>query len=286
MPKNEYLPFGTAANANVLPNAEYQALTARSTGFVAGVAKSKELNTAWRQASVIASVVAQFIADNSGKDVLDNGDTQSLVKNLSAALNTQATGRLINIKSFTASGTYTPTPGTVKVKVKAWGAGGGGAGSPLGASEGAGSGGGGSYAESLINIAGVASIPITIGVGGTNAAGKTSTPGGAGGATSFGSYIACGGGLGGTTNAGGKGGISNMGNLLNVNGQDGQGALTGSSLGGTGGAAHSSFGGLPHFPSDGDTGGFPAGGGAGGTAGSTFSSGKGANGYVYIEEYS
>ncbi|EMR8965837.1 phage tail protein [Yersinia enterocolitica] len=94
MAKNEFLPFGTAVNANVLTNAEYQALTARSTGFVAGVAKSKELNTAWRQASVIASVVAQFIADNSGKDVLDNGDTATLKNNLEAALSAYTNGML------------------------------------------------------------------------------------------------------------------------------------------------------------------------------------------------
>lgn len=86
MSKNEFLPFGTAANANVLSNAEYQALSARGTGFASGVAKSKELNTAWRQASVIASVVAQFIADNSGKDVLDNGDLFGLQENLNDAL--------------------------------------------------------------------------------------------------------------------------------------------------------------------------------------------------------
>ncbi|MBP1015751.1 hypothetical protein J8628_02355 [Serratia fonticola] len=89
MPKNEYLPFGTAANANVLPNADYQALPARSAGFTAGVAKSKELNTAWRQASVIANVVAQFIADKSGKDVLDNGDTAGLLSSLEMAFAAQ-----------------------------------------------------------------------------------------------------------------------------------------------------------------------------------------------------
>ncbi|CAI0826510.1 Uncharacterised protein [Serratia liquefaciens] len=43
MAKNEFLPFGTAANANVLPNADYQALPARVAGFSGGVAKSEEL---------------------------------------------------------------------------------------------------------------------------------------------------------------------------------------------------------------------------------------------------
>lgn len=79
MAKNEFLPFGIGAGANVLSPADWSALAARSKGFASGAAQSKELNTAWRQSSVISSVVAQFIADSSGKDVLDNGDTAPLL---------------------------------------------------------------------------------------------------------------------------------------------------------------------------------------------------------------
>lgn len=82
MAKNEFLPFGIGAEANVLTPADWSTLPARSKGFAAGAAKSKELNTAWRQSSVISSVVAQFIADSSGKDVLDNGDTATLLSAL------------------------------------------------------------------------------------------------------------------------------------------------------------------------------------------------------------
>ncbi|WP_051916846.1 hypothetical protein [Serratia sp. Ag1] len=86
MAKNDFLPFGIGAEANVLTPADWSTLPARSKGFAAGAAKSKELNTAWRQSSVISSVVAQFIADNSNNDVLDNGDTTTLKNNLLAAL--------------------------------------------------------------------------------------------------------------------------------------------------------------------------------------------------------
>ncbi|AHG21262.1 hypothetical protein Z042_17875 [Chania multitudinisentens RB-25] len=82
MAKNDFLPFGIGAGANVLTPADWSALPARSKGFASGAAKSKELNTAWRQSSVISSVVAQFIADSSGKDVLDNGDTTALLATL------------------------------------------------------------------------------------------------------------------------------------------------------------------------------------------------------------
>ena len=86
MAKNEFLPFGTAANANVLPNADYQALPARSAGFGSGVAKSEELNTVWRQGSTMATVLGQFIADKTGQDVLDDGDLPLLTANFKSAL--------------------------------------------------------------------------------------------------------------------------------------------------------------------------------------------------------
>lgn len=86
MAKNEFLPFGTAANANVLSNAAYQALPARVAGFGSGVAKSEELNSAWRQGSTMAAVLGQFIADKTGQDVLDDGDLPLLSSNFKNAL--------------------------------------------------------------------------------------------------------------------------------------------------------------------------------------------------------
>ncbi|TXE22163.1 pyocin knob domain-containing protein [Serratia ureilytica] len=86
MSKNEYLPFGTASGANVLTPTAYGQLASRGKGFAAGVAKSKELNTVWRQSSVIASVVAQFIANRSGDDVLDDGNLNKLQASLEKAL--------------------------------------------------------------------------------------------------------------------------------------------------------------------------------------------------------
>lgn len=86
MGKNEFLPFGVASGANVLTPTAYGQLAARNTGFTTGVAKSQELNTVWRQSSVIASVVAQFIANRSGDDVLDDGNLAVLQDSLEKAL--------------------------------------------------------------------------------------------------------------------------------------------------------------------------------------------------------
>ncbi|WYX49235.1 hypothetical protein WJ977_18180 [Achromobacter xylosoxidans] len=83
---NQILPFGTVPGANVLDPADYQALAARLGGFSAGTAKSKELNTVWRQASFVAAMIGQYIADKTGQDVLDDGDLAALQARFVAAL--------------------------------------------------------------------------------------------------------------------------------------------------------------------------------------------------------
>ncbi|CCW31085.1 Putative protein StfE (modular protein) [Xenorhabdus nematophila F1] len=103
MAKNEFLPFGIADGANVLSNDEYGNLSARTNGFSSGVAKSQELNKVWRQTSVIASVVAQFIAETNNQDVLDNGNTEALQKGLLNALRATV-GSNIPVASQTVSG--------------------------------------------------------------------------------------------------------------------------------------------------------------------------------------
>ncbi|CDG97724.1 putative phage tail fiber protein [Xenorhabdus bovienii str. puntauvense] len=103
MAKNEFLPFGIADGANVLSNEEYSNLATRTNGFSSGVAKSQELNKVWRQASVIASVVAQFIAETNKQDVLDDGNTAALRAGLLNALRATV-GANIPVASQTLAG--------------------------------------------------------------------------------------------------------------------------------------------------------------------------------------
>ncbi|CDH00988.1 phage tail protein [Xenorhabdus bovienii] len=103
MAKNEFLPFGIADGASVLTNEEYGNLAARTNGFSSGVAKSQELNKVWRQASVIASVVAQFIAETNKQDVLDDGNTAALRAGLLNALRATV-GANIPVASQTLAG--------------------------------------------------------------------------------------------------------------------------------------------------------------------------------------
>ncbi len=88
MATNNFKPFAIGAGANVTEQADYEALAALSSGFTAGKASSAQINKALRQSTAIVSVLAQFIANASGNDVLDDGDTETVLNNLIAALKT------------------------------------------------------------------------------------------------------------------------------------------------------------------------------------------------------
>lgn len=85
---NNFLAFGTNTGANVIDQVTYSGLTARINGFTAGTAESPKLNKVWRQSSVIAAAIGQYIADQ-GYDALDNGDTATLLANLKKAFAVQ-----------------------------------------------------------------------------------------------------------------------------------------------------------------------------------------------------
>lgn len=108
------------------------------------------------------------------------------------------TGRLINVQTFTASGTYTPTTGTKFVIAEVLGGGGGGGSNAATPSSGAAAGAGGasgSYAvckhiptgpvSVVIGAGGSGGVPAALGAdgstGGTTSFGAVSAPGGYGG---------------------------------------------------------------------------------------------------------
>ncbi|HHA2085019.1 TPA: hypothetical protein ACOEEB_003805 [Enterobacter asburiae] len=85
MATNEFKPFSIAGGANIISQAEYEALAALSTGFSSGVAKASEINKVLRQASFIAAALAQYTANKSGLDVLDNGDLNGFIVKMTSA---------------------------------------------------------------------------------------------------------------------------------------------------------------------------------------------------------
>lgn len=202
-------------------------------------------------------------------------------------------GRLLGIKTFPTSGTYTPTAGTKKIRVKVWGAGGGGAGMSSAANVSV-AGAAGAYAESLIDATGITSISVTVGAGGGNAAANAATAGGAGGTSIFGSFITCTGGAGGGISGGvSNGGVATGGTIFNLNGQAGQGGMYATSIGvissGVGGASFSGSNAQPHTSVPSDNGSYPGGGGAMGvyvSSSLSVASGRGADGYIIVEEHS
>lgn len=113
MPTNDFLPFAGGVGSNVLTQAAYASLAARTAGFSAGVAKSAELNKVWRQSSIISAVIGQFINDLSGQDALDDGTIATLLANFKSSIG--AVGRLGSSSYVVDTGTantyvatYTP----------------------------------------------------------------------------------------------------------------------------------------------------------------------------------
>ncbi|HDC4559798.1 TPA: phage tail protein, partial [Enterobacter kobei] len=218
-------------------------------------------------------------------------------------------GRLVSIKKFTASGTYTPTAGTKFIRVRLVGAGGAGGGAAastvsgyLAAGRG---GGGGSYGETtLIDVTSVLSVVVIVGGAGVGAAGSSGT---AGGSSSFGSYITAPGGDGGGMGASGPANnslVSDLGNsgkectgtdvLISIPGEGGGGQMslsTGTAKGGHGGSSILGTGGSAYTANQ--QGGYGWGFGAGGAGSVTVyaqgtsatAGGHGSNGIVIIEEY-
>ena len=251
---NNFKPFATAANANVMSQADWEGLPALLSGFTSGKAASAEVNKAIRQASFIAAALAQYTANKSGLDVLDDADLNGFITKMTTAFGkdfqaldatltalaglatganklpyftgtdtaaqtdlTQigrdvigqttvanlltylglgdGTGRLINVQTFTASGTYTPTAGTKFVIAEVLGGGGGGGSNAATPSSGAAAGAGGaSGAYAVCKHTPTGPVSVVIGAGG---AGGVSTAAGAdgstGGTSSYGAVSAPGG---------------------------------------------------------------------------------------------
>ncbi|EFF9755123.1 phage tail protein [Escherichia coli] len=85
MAKNDFKAFATDRNANVMSQEEWEALPALISGFTAGKASSAQVNKAIRQASFIAAALAQYTANKSGLDVLDDADLNGFITKMTTA---------------------------------------------------------------------------------------------------------------------------------------------------------------------------------------------------------
>ncbi|MFU0588268.1 hypothetical protein ACMZ5Z_13825 [Klebsiella pneumoniae] len=192
MPTNDFKAFATGNSANVISQADYLALAALVSGFSSGKASSAQVNKALRQATVMANVLAQFIADSANVDVLDNGNTAAILSNLKNSM----PGRLLGVQVVTSSALITKSAGAKRWRIRALGAGGGSSAAPATAagqvsiSNG---GGAGAYAEGIYDVSALSSATVTIGSGGVGGT-AISPNGGDGGTTSVGTLISAPGG--------------------------------------------------------------------------------------------
>lgn len=107
---NQYLAFGTGGGANTLTYSAYAALTAIiSDGFQPGVASSEQMNTVLRQTTVGVAALAQFAADNSLQNLLDDGNVTNFknsivlaVTNMIAAAGIVPSGAVMDFARNTA----------------------------------------------------------------------------------------------------------------------------------------------------------------------------------------
>ncbi|MCA8502150.1 hypothetical protein LGN13_10640 [Burkholderia multivorans] len=103
MANNNFKPFAAADGANVMAQADYEALAALLTGFQSGTAQSAQLNKVWRQSSIMAAVLAQFIVDLTGQDAIDDGTTATLLANLKTAVQAQSAAVVGQARNLTMS---------------------------------------------------------------------------------------------------------------------------------------------------------------------------------------
>ncbi len=88
---NEFKPFAATADANVQEQADYEQSEIIRAGFKTGLARSAEVNKAIRQATSITAAVAEFTAEKSGKDMLDDGNIATIKANFETALSAVST---------------------------------------------------------------------------------------------------------------------------------------------------------------------------------------------------
>lgn len=192
MPTNDFKAFATGNGANVISQADYLALAALVSGFSSGKASSAQVNKALRQATVMANVLAQFIADSANVDVLDDGNTAAILSNLKNSM----PGRLLGVQVVTSSALITKSAGAKKWRIRALGAGAGSSAAPAtdaGQVSISNGGGAGAYAEGIYDVSALSSATVTIGSGGVG--GTAISPyGGDGGKTSVGTLISAPGG--------------------------------------------------------------------------------------------
>lgn len=310
---NNFLPFcGTDTGTNLPTQGDYAVDPNRDIGNSPGVASSKLNNKPLRQATFVASQLAQFVSDRTGADTLDDGNTTRFLQQIKAAIQqlapnvTRITGGsgnwnmcyqfFIVAGNATAGATYTNNGVTYTVVETI------AAGTILKAS----GNGDPTASGTLTKASGTGDATITFyarrkplyleieavggGAGGSSGVGGSGAANGsAGGNTTFGTLITCNGGPGTSShNTNVNGGTATAGAGLTVmqtiDGPPGQSGGTSSGMGGQGGSTpYGGAGGGGYAGTQSAKSALPntgAGGGGGGGASGNSGAGGSAGGYL------
>ncbi|MEK9495283.1 hypothetical protein V2H77_02190 [Photorhabdus sp. P32] len=113
--KNDFKAFAISKNANVLSQQGYEAYPELLVGFPDNqYIPNHILNKILRQTSTISSAVADFIATESGSDVLDDGDVSKITAKLNGVLEQKIKAESDN--RFIRLNTNTKTSGCILSK--------------------------------------------------------------------------------------------------------------------------------------------------------------------------
>jgi hypothetical protein len=88
----DYLPVATGGSANVISQATFAAAPWVGTGFQSGLAQSNQANKVWRQSSMVAAMIANFISQANNQNVLDDGNLSNLIAAFEEAIQQIAVG--------------------------------------------------------------------------------------------------------------------------------------------------------------------------------------------------
>lgn len=95
MAASDYLPVATGVGANVDSQTNFNGSGYQTQGFTSGTAQSLQCNKVWRQASMVAAAVTNFIVNMLGINVQDDGNLSALVAKLTQALRQGAHGLVV-----------------------------------------------------------------------------------------------------------------------------------------------------------------------------------------------
>lgn len=106
MATSEFSVFGTGPGAYVYAPATWAANPIRASGFPPGQVLKEQLNTPIRQASSVATMVANFIAAHQASNVLDDGNLSVLLAQFEAAISSYVGGNATHYQLVSPSGGF------------------------------------------------------------------------------------------------------------------------------------------------------------------------------------